>query len=157
MRRWKNLPRARDHAPVLRHGLRRHRLLRVARIVQRQQVDVDPAVGVGDVKARPVDYREPREEISIAIQGGSVRAAIDGVRMQPGDVVVFSKEEKHWHGATNTTGMTHIAVNLAGSQLLSKGRALLPRVAAMLTALRSWTAQKEAFEHAFYSSMIPVR
>jgi quercetin dioxygenase-like cupin family protein len=35
--------------------------------------------------------------------------------VQPGDVVVFDREEKHWHGATNTTGMSHIAVNLAGS------------------------------------------
>jgi len=28
----------------------------------------------------------------------------------PGDVVWFSPGEKHWHGATATTAMTHIAV-----------------------------------------------
>jgi len=28
----------------------------------------------------------------------------------PGDVVWFAPEEKHWHGATATIGMTHIAV-----------------------------------------------
>jgi quercetin dioxygenase-like cupin family protein len=33
---------------------------------------------------------------------------IDEIR--PGDVVWFSSGEKHWHGATNVTGMTHIAV-----------------------------------------------
>jgi quercetin dioxygenase-like cupin family protein len=28
----------------------------------------------------------------------------------PGDVVWFAPGEKHWHGATATTGMTHIAI-----------------------------------------------
>ena len=28
----------------------------------------------------------------------------------PGDVVWFAAEEKHWHGATPTTAMTHIAI-----------------------------------------------
>jgi quercetin dioxygenase-like cupin family protein len=30
--------------------------------------------------------------------------------IRPGDVVGFSPSEKHWHGATPTTGMTHIAI-----------------------------------------------
>lgn len=30
--------------------------------------------------------------------------------IQPGDVVWFPPAEKHWHGATATTTMTHIAV-----------------------------------------------
>jgi quercetin dioxygenase-like cupin family protein len=30
--------------------------------------------------------------------------------IRPGDVVWFEPVEKHWHGATATTGMTHIAV-----------------------------------------------
>jgi len=30
--------------------------------------------------------------------------------IRPGDVVWFAPEEKHWHGATRTTGLTHIAV-----------------------------------------------
>ena len=30
--------------------------------------------------------------------------------IRPGDVVWFSPEEKHWHGATPATAMTHIAV-----------------------------------------------
>ena len=30
--------------------------------------------------------------------------------IRPGDVVVFAPCEKHWHGATPTTAMTHIAI-----------------------------------------------
>ena len=30
--------------------------------------------------------------------------------VQPGDVVWFPPGEKHWHGATATTAMTHIAI-----------------------------------------------
>jgi quercetin dioxygenase-like cupin family protein len=30
--------------------------------------------------------------------------------IRPGDVVWFAPGEKHWHGATATTAMTHIAV-----------------------------------------------
>lgn len=36
----------------------------------------------------------------------------DGPReeIRPGDVVWFASGEKHWHGATATTAMTHIAI-----------------------------------------------
>ena len=30
--------------------------------------------------------------------------------IRPGDVVWFARGEKHWHGATPTTAMTHIAI-----------------------------------------------
>jgi quercetin dioxygenase-like cupin family protein len=30
--------------------------------------------------------------------------------VQPGDVIWWLPGEKHWHGATATTGMTHIAI-----------------------------------------------
>ena len=30
--------------------------------------------------------------------------------IHPGDVIWFAPGEKHWHGATPTTGMTHIAI-----------------------------------------------
>ena len=30
--------------------------------------------------------------------------------IRPGDVIWFSPDEKHWHGATATTAMTHIAI-----------------------------------------------
>src|SRR5437588_10494478 len=36
--------------------------------------------------------------------------------INPGDVIWFAPNEKHWHGATPTTAMTHIAIqeNLEG-------------------------------------------
>ena len=37
-----------------------------------------------------------------------VGGAVEEIR--PGDVVWFEPGEKHWHGATATTSMTHIAV-----------------------------------------------
>lgn len=37
-------------------------------------------------------------------EGGQVE------EVRPGDVVWFAPEEKHWHGATPTTAMSHIAV-----------------------------------------------
>jgi len=47
---------------------------------------------------------------------GIVATESQGERVvEAGDVVVFETREKHWHGATSTMGMSHIAVNLAGS------------------------------------------
>jgi quercetin dioxygenase-like cupin family protein len=40
----------------------------------------------------------------VETEGGSVE------EVRPGDVVWFPPGEKHWHGATPTTAMTHIAV-----------------------------------------------
>lgn len=37
-------------------------------------------------------------------QGGKVE------QIFPGDIIWFSAEEKHWHGASATTAMTHIAI-----------------------------------------------
>ena len=37
-------------------------------------------------------------------EGGPVEA------IQPGDIVWFPPGEKHWHGATATTAMTHVAI-----------------------------------------------
>ena len=33
--------------------------------------------------------------------------------IRPGDVVWFAPKEKHWHGATSTTAVTHIAIQEA--------------------------------------------
>jgi quercetin dioxygenase-like cupin family protein len=40
-------------------------------------------------------------------EGGAV------AEIRPGDVVWFPPGEKHWHGATPTTAMTHIAIQEA--------------------------------------------
>ncbi|MEC4814747.1 MAG: cupin domain-containing protein [Scytonema sp. PMC 1069.18] len=39
--------------------------------------------------------------------GGAIK------HIQPGDVIWFEPGEKHWHGATSTTAMTHIAIQEA--------------------------------------------
>jgi len=39
---------------------------------------------------------------------GKNRGPIEEIR--PGDVVWFPPGEKHWHGPTRTTAMTHIAI-----------------------------------------------
>jgi quercetin dioxygenase-like cupin family protein len=33
--------------------------------------------------------------------------------IRPGDIIWFAPDEKHWHGATLTTAMTHIAIQEA--------------------------------------------
>jgi quercetin dioxygenase-like cupin family protein len=33
--------------------------------------------------------------------------------IRPGDIIWFAPDEKHWHGATPTTAMTHVAIQEA--------------------------------------------
>lgn len=51
---------------------------------------------------------------SNSIRDGRLRLVtkMDGPieEIRPGDVVWFPAGEKHWHGASPTTGMTHIAI-----------------------------------------------
>src|SRR3954447_4104228 len=42
--------------------------------------------------------------------GWAQRAGGPVEEIRPGDVVWFPPGEKHWHGATSNTGMTHIAI-----------------------------------------------
>lgn len=37
-------------------------------------------------------------------EGGAVK------EIRPGDIVWFAPDEKHWHGATPTTAMTHVTI-----------------------------------------------
>jgi quercetin dioxygenase-like cupin family protein len=65
--------------------------------------------------ARTAWHTHPLGQILIVIFGcGWVQregGAVEEIR--PGDVVWFSPGEKHWHGATPTTAMTHIAIQEA--------------------------------------------
>ena len=50
---------------------------------------------------------------TLIVTAGCGRAQKWGERaeeIRPGDVVWFAPGEKHWHGATAATGMTHIAI-----------------------------------------------
>ncbi len=65
--------------------------------------------------ARTAWHTHPLGQILIVTAGcGRVQregGAIEEIR--PGDVVMFAPNEKHWHGATPTTAMTHIAIQEA--------------------------------------------
>lgn len=56
---------------------------------------------------------------TLIITAGCGRVQREGSAVEevhPGDIVWFEANEKHWHGATSITGMTHIAIqeNLNG-------------------------------------------
>jgi quercetin dioxygenase-like cupin family protein len=65
--------------------------------------------------ARTAWHRHPLGQILIVVSGvGLVQSwggAIEEIR--PGDVVWFPPDEKHWHGATPSSSMTHIAIQEA--------------------------------------------
>jgi quercetin dioxygenase-like cupin family protein len=62
--------------------------------------------------ARTAWHTHPLGQHLIVTAGCGWAQRWDGPReeIRPGDVVWFSPNEKHWHGATDTTAMTHIAV-----------------------------------------------
>lgn len=50
---------------------------------------------------------------TLIVTAGCGRVQREGGQIEeirPGDVVWFEPEEKHWHGASPTTAMTHIAI-----------------------------------------------
>jgi quercetin dioxygenase-like cupin family protein len=65
--------------------------------------------------ARTAWHTHPLGQILIVTSGfGWVQAWGGPVEeIRPGDVVWFPPDEKHWHGATPTTAMTHIAIQEA--------------------------------------------
>jgi quercetin dioxygenase-like cupin family protein len=53
---------------------------------------------------------------TLIVTAGSGWAQRDGgpvEEIRPGDVIWFSPGEKHWHGASATTAMTHVAIQEA--------------------------------------------
>jgi quercetin dioxygenase-like cupin family protein len=80
----------------------------------------DPARGRGasvtfEPAARTAWHTHPLGQTLIVVTGvGRVQrwgGPIEEIR--PGDVVWFPPSEKHWHGASPTTAMTHIAIQEA--------------------------------------------
>lgn len=65
--------------------------------------------------ARTAWHTHPLGQV-LVVTAGSGRAQRAGGPVEainPGDVVWFEPDEKHWHGAASTTAMTHIAVQEA--------------------------------------------
>src|SRR3954463_5897640 len=78
----------------------------------------DPALVAGasvtfEPGARTAWHTHPLGQTLIVTAGyGWVQREGDPIEdIRPGDVVGFSPGEKHWHGATPTTAMTHIAIH----------------------------------------------
>jgi quercetin dioxygenase-like cupin family protein len=77
----------------------------------------DPALVAGAVVtfepgARTAWHTHPLGQ-TLIVTAGSGWAQREGgpvEEIRPGDVVWFEPGEKHWHGATPTTAMTHIAI-----------------------------------------------
>lgn len=65
--------------------------------------------------ARTAWHTHPAGQILIVTAGKGWVQSKGGPRVEvtPGDSVWFPAGEKHWHGATATTAMTHIAVTEA--------------------------------------------
>ena len=62
--------------------------------------------------ARTAWHTHPLGQILVVTAGHGLVQRWDSPieEIHPGDVVWFSPGEKHWHGATPTTAMTHIAI-----------------------------------------------
>jgi quercetin dioxygenase-like cupin family protein len=77
----------------------------------------DPARAAGasvtfEPGARTAWHTHPLGQTLIVMSGAGLAQHWGGPieQIRPGDVVWFSPGEKHWHGATATTAMTHIAI-----------------------------------------------
>lgn len=77
----------------------------------------DPALVSGacvtfEPGARTAWHTHPLGQILIVVSGAGWVQRDDGPveNIRPGDVVWFEPGEKHWHGATATTAMSHIAI-----------------------------------------------
>jgi len=62
--------------------------------------------------ARTAWHTHPLGQTLIVTAGCGLAQRFGGPieQIRPGDVIWFPPGEKHWHGATSTTAMTHIAI-----------------------------------------------
>jgi quercetin dioxygenase-like cupin family protein len=72
--------------------------------------------------ARTAWHTHPKGQILI-VTAGLGRVQSEGKKIEeirPGDVVLIPAGEKHWHGASPTAAMTHIAINEAPTNWMEK-------------------------------------
>jgi quercetin dioxygenase-like cupin family protein len=87
------------------------------RVEGRFQTDAPARVGGGTVVfepgARTAWHTHPLGQTLIVTAGAGLVQHSGGPvqEIRPGDVVWIPPDVKHWHGATATSGMTHIAVS----------------------------------------------
>lgn len=65
--------------------------------------------------ARTAWHTHPLGQTLIVVAGLGLAQRAGGLieEIRPGDVVWFAPGEKHWHGASSTTAMTHFAIQEA--------------------------------------------
>jgi len=87
-------------------------------------VRIDPLFSANDARraaaahvtfepgARTAWHTHPLGQTLIVVSGCGWVQREGGMteEIHPGDIVWFAPGEKHWHGATSTTAMTHIAI-----------------------------------------------
>jgi quercetin dioxygenase-like cupin family protein len=85
------------------------------RAITSQPADVRCATVTFEPSARTAWHTHPLGQMLIVISGLGWAQREGGPieEIRPGDVVWFAPNEKHWHGATPTTAMTHIAIQEA--------------------------------------------
>jgi quercetin dioxygenase-like cupin family protein len=73
-------------------------------------------------RARTAWHTHPKGQILIVTAGlGRVQREGEPVEeIRPGDVVLIPADEKHWHGASSTAAMTHVAINEAPTNWMEK-------------------------------------
>jgi quercetin dioxygenase-like cupin family protein len=72
--------------------------------------------------ARTAWHTHPKGQI-LLVTAGSGRVQSEGgpiEEIRPGDVVLIAAGEKHWHGASPTAAMTHVAINEAPTSWMEK-------------------------------------
>jgi len=90
--------------------------VRIERLIQ---ADAPARVAAANVTfepgARTAWHTHPLGQTLIVTAGAGWAQREGGPKeeIRPGDVVWFPPGEKHWHGATATTAMTHIAIQEA--------------------------------------------
>jgi quercetin dioxygenase-like cupin family protein len=85
------------------------------RAITSQLADVRGTSVTFEPGARTAWHTHPLGQTLIVISGLGWAQREGGPieEIRPGDVVWFAPNEKHWHGATPTTAMTHIAIQEA--------------------------------------------
>ena len=70
-----------------------------------------------DAGSRNKFHKHSGDQILIITEGtGKVVSDIETLTVSEGDVILIPAGENHWHGAPDSTAMTHITVTAKGSQ-----------------------------------------